>query len=220
MMVDVPGAEETQTRTAYDAVADAYADTFTATEPEQPLELAMIDYFTDLVQEPRRVLDAGCGAGRMLPYLAARGCLPEGVDLSPQMIRRAHHDHPEYPSAVGTLTSLPHSDQEFDGVFSWYSTIHNPDDDLDRMVAQMVRVLRPGGHLLVAFQVGVGRRGVGQGFAALGYDIVMNRYHRTVDDMTSHLARHGLEMVARLQRGPVGSEPDPQAVVVARRAEI
>lgn len=81
-VVGMPRAEETLTRTAYDAVADTYADRFTATEPEQPVDLAMIDHFAGLLTEPRRVLDAGCGAGRLLPYLAAQGCRPQGVDLS------------------------------------------------------------------------------------------------------------------------------------------
>ena len=213
----MPQAEETLTKTAYDTVADVYADRFVATEPEQPVDLAMINHFAGLLQEPRRVLDAGCGAGRMLPYLAAHGCAPEGVDLSPEMVRRARADHPEYPSAVGSLTDLDYPDATFDGVFSWYSTIHNPDEDLDRMFAEMVRVLRPGGYLLVAFQAGDGMRLVGQGFVALGYDIVMNRYHRAVTDVIARLSAHGLEVAARLERGPVDSEPDPQAVAIARR---
>lgn len=210
-------ADETLTSTAYDIVADVYADRFTGTEPEQPVELAMIDYFAGLLYEPRRVLDAGCGAGRMLPYLAARGCRPEGVDLSPEMVRRARCDHRGYPCTVGSLTDLDYPDATFDGVFSWYSTIHNPDADLDGMIGEMVRVLRPGGQLLLAFQVGEGMRRVGQGFAALGYDIVMNRYHRATADMVARLEAHRLKVTAQLERGPVAPEADRQAVVIARR---
>ncbi len=213
----VPQPDEAMTRTAYDLVADVYADRFTATEPEQPLDLAMIDHFVGLLPAPRRVLDAGCGAGRMLPYLAARGCRPEGVDLSPEMVRRARADHPGHPCTVGSLTDLAHRDALFDGVFSWYSTIHNPDADLDGMLGEMVRVLRPGGFLLVAFQVGDEVRRVGQGFAASGYDVVLFRHHRRTADMTGRIAALGLEVVATSQRGPIGTEPDPQAVVIARR---
>lgn len=82
----VPEADESLTRAAYDAIADLYADRFVTTEPEQADELAMIDHFASLLDDPRRVLDAGCGAGRMLPYLAGRRCRPEGVDLSPEMV--------------------------------------------------------------------------------------------------------------------------------------
>ena len=65
-------------RLAYDEVADTYADHFRSTEPELPVELAMIEHFASLLPGDRRVLDAGCGAGRMLPLLAALGCQVEG----------------------------------------------------------------------------------------------------------------------------------------------
>lgn len=213
----MPQQGEELTRTAYDTVADLYADTFTATEPEQPLELAMIDHFVALLGHRPRVLDAGCGAGRMLPWLAARGCRPEGVDLSPGMVRRARTDHPAYPCTVGSLSELPLADAEFDGVFSWYSTIHSPDVDLDRMLSEMARVLRPGGHLLLAFQVGDGVRDIGRGFAAYGHQVTLYRHHRSVEAVASRLDRRGMRVVARLERDPLGSEGEPQAVVIARR---
>lgn len=75
---------------------------------------------------------------------------------------------------------------------SWYSTIHNPDADLDLMLTEMARVLHPGGVLLVAFQVGAGMRRVGQAFEGLGYDIVMNRYHRNSEDMVARLLQQGV----------------------------
>ena len=40
------------------------------------------------------------------------------------------------------------------GVVSWYSTIHTPVDRLPALFTEFHRVLAPGGHLLVAFQVG------------------------------------------------------------------
>lgn len=60
---------------------------------------------------------------------------------------------------------------------------------------------------------------MGKGFAALGYDIVMNRYHRATADMIARLGAQGLEVTAQLERNPVASEPDPRAVVIARRPQ-
>lgn len=208
---------EHQTRWTYDQVADAYADHFTATEGEQPLDLAMIDHFTALLPEPRQVLDAGCGAGRMLPYLAARGCQVQGVDLSPGMIRRARRDHPGFTTTVGSLTHLEHADASFDGVFSWYSTIHSPDEDLDVILGECRRVLRPGGLLLLGFQCGDGRWEVGQAYRDRGYDVELHRWPRHPDAVVGRLGAAGLVPVARMERGPVGHEPEPQAVVIARR---
>lgn len=153
----------------------------------------------------------------MLPHLAERGCRPEGLDLSEAMIHRARLDHPGFSCDVGTLKRLEYDDDAFDGVFSWYSTIHHPDEDLDRMVGEMARVLKPGGLLLVAFQSGEGMRRVGEGFAALGFEVVLNRHHRSLEYMAARLAEHGLDVVARLEREAMGDEEDPQAVVLARK---
>lgn len=211
--------EQTTSRTkaAYDVVADLYADTFTATEPEQPVELAMIDHFVSLLNEPRRVLDAGCGAGRMLPYLAGRGCQPLGVDLSPEMIRRARLDHPGFETAVGSLLELDLPDDELDGVLAWYSTIHTPDADLPSLLGELVRVMRPGGHLLVAFQVGSGVQQVGPAYARHGLDVDLVRHRRTLTQMVAALEAQGLDVVAQLERAPVAPETDGQGVVIARR---
>ena len=60
-------------------------------------------------------------------------------------------------------------------------------------------------------------RRVGQAFENLGYDIVMNRYHRSSEDMVTRLVQQGLDVLARLEREPVGAEADPQAVLVAQK---
>lgn len=73
-------------RAAYDANAEAYAAAFPGTEPEQDLDLAVIDHFVGLLGEHPEVLDAGCGTGRMGRYLADRGCRVRGIDLSPGML--------------------------------------------------------------------------------------------------------------------------------------
>jgi SAM-dependent methyltransferase len=205
----------------YDATADLYADMFPSTDPEQPVDLAMLTHFCSLLAadgpDGPAVLDAGCGAGRMLPVLAAAGCRPVGADLSPEMVRRARQDHPGFDTRVGSLTALPYPDGSFDGVLSWYSTIHTPDERLGAALGEIRRVLRPGGFVLVAFQAGEGSRDVAQGMRRRGLDVVLVRHHRTPDRMAGALRENGFEEVARLVRGPVPPEADDQAVLVARR---
>ena len=54
-------------RHAYDTVAEDYATHLPDTRAEAPLDLAMVDAFAEAVAsgDRARVLDAGCGAGRM-----------------------------------------------------------------------------------------------------------------------------------------------------------
>jgi SAM-dependent methyltransferase len=82
-------------RDAYDRVAEDYATYLPDTRAEAQLDLAVIDAFAEGVTsgDDARVLDAGCGAGRMSRYLAERGCAVEGVDLSSRMVARARRDH-------------------------------------------------------------------------------------------------------------------------------
>lgn len=177
----------------------------------------MIDHFASLLANERRVLDAGCGAGRLLPYLAALGCTAEGVDLSAGMVRRAQRDHPSFPTQVASLTRLPHPDATFDGYFAWYSTIHNPDSDLPQVFAEASRVLAAGGLILVAFQSGHGTRDVSDAYRRRGHDITLERYLRTPDEIAALLTQAGFSEVARLERRPSGPrERDSQAVLIAR----
>jgi len=206
---------EDSVRAVYDQVADDYADRFRSTGPEQPVELAVLAHFTTLLAG-RDVLDAGCGAGRMLPVLAAAGCRPVGVDLSPGMVRRARQDHPGFPTAVASTTALPFADGSFDGVLCWYSTIHTPRAGLGTVLTEARRVLRPAGHVLLAFQVGDAVREVGQGYRRLGHDVELHRHDRTPDEVAGALRSAGVAEVARLVRAPAPQERTAQAVLVAR----
>jgi len=217
---DLTQSEE-EVAAVYDVTADLYANQFPSTEPEQQIDVAMVAYFAALLPSDHKdVLDAGCGAGRMLPVLVAAGCRPVGVDLSPEMIRRAHQDHPEFETRVGTLTALPYPDGSFDGAFAWYSTIHLPDDRLSAALAELRRVLRPGGHVLVAFQTGRGVRDVAHGIRRHGLDVILLRHHRTPSQVARMLQNHEFEERARLVRGPVPPESDGQAVLIARARTV
>lgn len=53
-----------------------------------------------------RILDAGCGPGRVGGYLAAAGHDVVGVDVDPALIEAAEHDHPGPRWLVGDLAEL------------------------------------------------------------------------------------------------------------------
>ena len=207
-----------QVRLAYDSSADEYAHAFRSTEPEQPVELAMVNHFAGSLQGRRRVLDAGCGAGRFLPILAGLRCEVEGLDLSSGMIRNARAGHPSFVTQVGTLMDLPFATASFDGYFSWYSTIHSADQDLRDLLREAHRVLRPGGSILVAFQSGDGIQDLSDSYRRRGYDLSLLRYLRSPERMAHELTSARFTVTARLERRPVGDrETENQAVLIATR---
>lgn len=66
-------------------------------------EARMIDA---MIPRGSRVLDAGCGPGRVGAHLAARGHVVVGVDVDPVLIEAARIDHPGSDWRVGDLAEL------------------------------------------------------------------------------------------------------------------
>ena len=90
---------------------------------------------------PGRVLDLGAGTGAALPVLEGREVF--ALDPVPQMLAL----NPTGPRVVGVGEALPFRDGTFDGVFSAY--VFRNLTSVDETVAEVARVLRPGGHLVV-----------------------------------------------------------------------
>lgn len=67
-----------------------------------------------LADRKARILDAGCGTGRVGGELARRGHRVVGMDLDPELIEAARQDYPDVEWRIGDLTGLSLSGQEFD----------------------------------------------------------------------------------------------------------
>jgi SAM-dependent methyltransferase len=139
-------------RTAYDAVTDVYAARFADVSTVVPLDRGLIVAFAEMIRAAGGpVADLGCGPGHLTALLHDLGLDTVGVDLSPAMIAYARRTHPQLRFDEGSLANLNIVDGALGGALVWYSTIHVPPADLPAIAAELHRVLRPGGHLLVGF---------------------------------------------------------------------
>ncbi|MBP7585509.1 MAG: class I SAM-dependent methyltransferase [Spirochaetes bacterium] len=125
------------------------------------LEAVLKDYYGNLldapppfpVKEKSRVLDLGCGWGRVLKPVMDRGARATGLDISHSMLRatRAHlkkHGH-RPPLLRGDATRLPFADESFDMVYSLLVLQHLSKENGREVFREVRRVLKPGGEAYI-----------------------------------------------------------------------
>lgn len=111
---------------------------------------ANVALVTDRAGLPARLLDVGCGYGSFVVAARAAGIDAVGIDLATHELHyartRRDSDAPA-PVARADATRLPFADRTFDAVTLWNVLEHLPDGPAT--LAEVRRVLRPGGHAFV-----------------------------------------------------------------------
>lgn len=208
-----------RTRTAYDTVAQDYARLLDGALADAPWDRAVLAVFAELVTRDGLgpVADVGCGTGRVTGHLHGLGLDVLGIDLSPGMLAVARRTLPALRFVEGSMTALDLPDAGLGGLLAWYSLIHVPPGGVPAVLAELHRVLAPGGQLLLAFQVGDGTRRLEQ---AYGHAVSLDAHRMQPDRLAGQLAEAGLPVHARVVRGPQGAETLPQAYLLARRPPV
>lgn len=102
---------------------------------------------------PKRILESGCGSGRWLAWFERQGHRAVGLDDSRGPLGAARAHDPGLRLVRGDAEVSPFADGAFDVAFSAYVAEHFPAGPA-RVLAELHRVLRPGGTLvlIVPFQ--------------------------------------------------------------------
>lgn len=198
------------TRRSYDLVAARYAAELGDELAGKPLDRALLDAVAELADGP--VLDVGCGPGHVAAYLALRVPVV-GVDLSPQMCA-----HASVPVCAGDMTALPFRSHSVSALVCLYAVIHLDAAERAAAYAEFARVLRPGGHALVAFHVRDAETRAGQEKTLTRWwdnEVELTFRFLDPDAETRALAEAGLTVTARLDRAP-----DPRVEHASDRAYL
>ena len=155
------------------------------------------------------VLDVGCGTGILFPLLleAMNGAgRVVGLDIAGEMLRRAQAKGYPVEYVQGDAENLPLRDEAFDWVICNAVFPHFPDKP--RALAELRRVLRTGGHLVICHTAS--RQAI-------------NEFHRSVGGAVAHdtIPDEGemrrLLREARLVEAQVRDEPDRYLVLAHRK---
>ena len=155
VIADGADVRDGKVRSAYDAVASAYADHLLDELARLPFETWLLDrVLAHAAGGP--VVEVGCGPGHVTAYLADGGADALGIDLSTAMVAEARRRFPDGTYEVGDLRRLsrPATSSGWAAVLAWYSLIHLAASELPDAVAALVRPLVPRGWLVLAMHAG------------------------------------------------------------------
>jgi len=192
---DPPRRGDTELQPYWDRVSSAYApdDPLAAVcYPGAPVWLnrffaglqwgSVMRALADARLDGARALDVGCGFGRWTRWLAQRGALAVGIDPTEGMLeaaRRASGSSVDYRRMSATAIDFP--DASFDVVTCITVIQHLEPSEQEAAVAEIARVLRPGGRAVALDLIDLHDRG----------KIV---YPRSAPDWIGLYAAHGLEL--------------------------
>ena len=100
-----------------------------------------------VVRRGDRVLDACCGTGDLAVAAEREGGIVTGLDFSPRMLERARRKSETVTWIEGDLLELPFEDGSFDAATVGFGVRNVA--DLEAGLAELQRVLRPGGRLAI-----------------------------------------------------------------------
>lgn len=137
---EVPELDVASGYAAWSAVYDAMDNALI--RAEEPLVAAVT---ADLA--PGRALDVACGTGRHAAWLDAAGHKTTGIDATEEMLAVARARVPGATFDTGDYTALPYPDDAFDFAICALALTHITDPA--PAIAEMARVVRPGGQIVL-----------------------------------------------------------------------
>lgn len=173
------------------------------------------------------VLHAGCGSGQVDTELHDRLSIV-ALDISVNALRLYKQINPSVPRVLhGSIFRIPLADESVDGVYNLGVMEHFTEDEIDQILRELSRVVRPGGRIVLFWPPEHGLsvlffKGLGRLFAALGQP--GKKFHP--DEITRlRSRRHGIDIVKGAGLAPVEYAFGPRdaftySVLVAERPAV
>lgn len=127
-------------------------DDIPADAPMENLDVYPLKYARLTVKDKAaKILEAGCGAGRILRYYHDRGYDIIGIDFIDVAISKLKETDPTLQAEVGDITNLGFPDESFKYVLA-FGLYHNLEHGLDKAILETRRVLEKDGVVCASFR--------------------------------------------------------------------
>ena len=197
---------------SYSRVAGEYARRIFDELKDKPLDRGLLERLAERTRGKGVVCDLGCGPGQVARYLHEQGVEVVGLDAAAGMITLAQQLNPAIPFIRGDMLALDVPDSAWAGIAAFYSLIHIHRADMPQVLAELKRVLQPGGLLLLSFHIGDETLHLDEWWEK---PVNLDFYFFQPAEMTHFLVQAGLALDETIER-----EPYPDVEHPSRRCYI
>jgi len=128
----------------YNAIADDFSHSRKYLWPE-------MDSLSQYIKDNDKILDLGCGNGRLIELIKGKQIDYTGLDISKKVISLAKKRYPNNHFRIGNLYNLPFANKSFDKVFAIASIHHIPSNKLrTKILEEIRRVVKPEGLIIIS----------------------------------------------------------------------
>jgi ubiquinone/menaquinone biosynthesis C-methylase UbiE len=144
MKSDIVNKILNETEIGYDLMAEKFSQT-------RKFFWRGMEFIGDYAKDRDKILDYGCGNGRLLELFAGKNIEYSGADISQKLIDIAQSKYPNHDfQKISGSQKLPYPDDYFNGVYSIAVFHHVPSKQLKaEMANELYRITKPDGHIII-----------------------------------------------------------------------
>jgi ubiquinone/menaquinone biosynthesis C-methylase UbiE len=172
----------------YNKIANQYTNRY----GDSSFIMRNIDKFSKLLPLKGKILDLGCGSGRAMKHFMDRGFDVVGIDFSEGMLKLARERISHANLRKMNMRKLEFVAESFDGIWSNFSLLHVPNREIQIVIKECFRVLKPNGIFYIAVGSGNDQESIEDEWLKKGEKMFFNSISK--ESLRAHLTVAGFKI--------------------------
>jgi SAM-dependent methyltransferase len=151
----MPGYNAREVKNCYDRTAKEYAEKFLTGLDGKPFDRNILDRFSEMLPAGSLIYDFGCGSGQTTKYIhdKERHAII-GLDFSENTVQLAKRNFDEIEFIVDDMLNSRMNSSSADGILAFYAVVHFTYIEIEQVLKEWLRLLKPHAICLFSFHVG------------------------------------------------------------------